>query len=108
MALNKVNIVASVYHELNLTKSKSAQVVESLLEIIKRTLASGEDVLISGFGKFRVKDKRKRKVRNPQTGEDMMMRSRRVVVFRYSGMLSCFKESTMALIPSCGTSSDFK
>lgn len=87
MALTKANIVESVHHELKLPKSKSSQVVESLLEIIKRTLASGEDVLITGFGKFCVKDKGKRRGRNPQTGEDMMMRSRRVVTFRCSPVL---------------------
>jgi len=87
MALTKANIVESVHRELKLSKSKSSQIVESLLEIIKRTLASGEDVLITGFGKFCVKDKEKRRGRNPQTGEDMMMRSRRVVTFRCSPVL---------------------
>jgi len=87
MALTKANIVESVHGELKLSKSKSSQIVESLLEIIKRTLASGEDVLITGFGKFCVKDKEKRRGRNPQTGEDMMMRSRRVVTFRCSPVL---------------------
>ena len=52
MTVTKANIVESVHHDLQLRKSDSVQVVESLLEIIKRTLASGEDVLISGFGKF--------------------------------------------------------
>lgn len=87
MALTKANIVESVHRELKLSKSKSSQIVESLLEIIKRTLASGEDVLITGFGKFCVKDKGKRRGRNPQTGADMMMRSRRVVTFRCSPVL---------------------
>ena len=87
MALTKANIVQSVQHNLRLPKSNSVQVVESLLEIIKRTLASGEDLLISGFGKFCVKDKGKRKGRNPQTGGDMILGSRRVVVFRCSGVL---------------------
>ena len=87
MALTRGNIIDSVRHKLKLTKSESVQVVESLLEIIKKTLANGEDLLITGFGKFRVRDKRKRKVRNPQTGKDMMMRSRRVVTFKCSGVL---------------------
>ena len=87
MTLTKANIVESVHHNLQLPKSDSAQVVESLLDIIKRTLASGEDVLISGFGKFCVRDKGKRKGRNPQTGEDLMLGSRRVVTFRCSGIL---------------------
>jgi len=62
-------------------------VVESLVETIKNTLANGEDVLISGFGKFCVKEKRERRGRNPQTGEDLMLGERRVVTFRCSGVL---------------------
>jgi integration host factor subunit alpha len=65
----------------------SSDLVETLLEIIKSTLVSGEDVMISGFGKFCVKDKRERKGRNPATGEDMMLAPRRVVTFRTSGKL---------------------
>jgi len=87
MALTKADIVDSVHHELKLTKSKSAQVTETLLEIIKRTLANGEDVLITGFGKFCVHDKKERRGRNPQTGKDVMLRSRRVVTFKCSGVL---------------------
>ncbi|NQT57613.1 MAG: HU family DNA-binding protein [Bacteroidetes bacterium] len=60
-------------------------IVESLLEIIKNTLASGEDVLITGFGKFIVKDKKERKGRNPHTAGDMKLRARRVIVFKCSG-----------------------
>ena len=87
MALTRANIIASVRHKFKLTKHESVQVVESLLEIIKQTLASGEDVLITGFGKFCVKDKEERRGRNPQTGEDMILGSRRVVSFRCSGVL---------------------
>jgi integration host factor subunit alpha len=86
MALTKSDIVASV-HNLGLTKKKSVEVIESLLEIIKRSLESSEDVLISGFGKFCVKNKAKRKGRNPATGEDLMLRDRRVVTFKCSGKL---------------------
>ena len=86
MALTKSEIVASV-HNLGLTKKKSVEVIESLLEIIKRSLESSEDVLISGFGKFCVKDKAKRKGRNPATGEDLMLRGRKVVTFKCSGKL---------------------
>ena len=86
MALTKSEIVASV-HDLGFTKKQSVDVIESLLEIIKRTLESSEDVLISGFGKFCVKDKAKRRGRNPATGEDLMLRGRRVVTFKCSGKL---------------------
>ena len=87
MALNKAHIVGSICNQLDLPKNRSVAVVDSVLEIIKRTLESGEDVLISGFGKFCVNNKSERKGRNPQTGEDMMMRPRRVVTFRCSGAL---------------------
>jgi len=88
MTLTKEHIIDSIYNQCGHSKKRSADLVESLLEIIKSTLASGEDVMISGFGKFCVRDKRKRKgVRNPKTGGDMMLRARRVVVFKCSGVL---------------------
>ena len=86
MALTKSDIVASI-HDLGLTKKKSVEVIENLLEIIKRSLESSEDVLISGFGKFCVKDKARRRGRNPATGEDLMLRGRKVVTFKCSGKL---------------------
>lgn len=87
MALTKANLIDSVYNELNFQKQKSTSAIESILEIIKHTLESGEDVLISGFGKFCVKDKNKRKGRNPKTASDMELRERRVVTFKCSGVL---------------------
>ena len=87
MTLTKAKLIDSVLKQVNLPKTKSTQVVDSLLEIIKKTLEEGEDVLISGFGKFCVKDKRKRRGRNPQAGEDLMLGERRVVRFRCSGVL---------------------
>lgn len=86
MALTKSDIVAKV-HELGLTKKKAVDTVESLLEIIKRTLAQGDDVLVSGFGKFCVKDKKQRRGRNPATGSDLILRERKVVTFKCSGKL---------------------
>jgi len=87
MTLTKAQLIDSIYRQVDLPKTRSAQVVESLLEIIKKTLENGEDVLISGFGKFCVKDKRKRRGRNPQSGEDLMLAERRVVRFKCSGRL---------------------
>ena len=87
MTLTKSDIIDSIHHRLGLPKAKSIEVTETLLEIMKRTLASGEDVLISGSGKFCVKDKEKRRGRNPQTGKDMTLRPRRVVTFKCSGVL---------------------
>ena len=86
MALTKSDIVTEV-HNFGIPKKKSAEVIENLLEIIKRSLESSEDVLISGFGKFCVKDKASRRGRNPATGEDLMLRKRRVVTFKCSGKL---------------------
>jgi integration host factor subunit alpha len=87
MALTKNDIVARLQEELGFTKTQSMQVTESLIEVIKSSLESGDDVLVSGFGKFSVKEKNKRKGRNPATGEDMMLEPRRVVTFKYSGSL---------------------
>ena len=63
------------------------ETVETLLELMKSTLESGDDVLISGFGKFCVRNKRKRRGRNPATGDDMILDARRVVTFQCSGKL---------------------
>ena len=87
MALTKADIVETVQTEIGITKHKSTEVVESLLELIKSTLESGEDVLVSGFGKFCVQEKAERRGRNPATGEDMMLRPRKVVTFKCSGNL---------------------
>ena len=87
MTLTKADIIDTIYNQLDIPKTRSTQVVESLIEIIKKTLESGEDVLISGFGKFCVKKKMKRKGRNPQTGNDLMLGERRVVTFKCSGRL---------------------
>ena len=87
MTLTKAQIVESVQNQTGFPKNKSSEIVETLLEIIKRTLASGEDVLVSGFGKFCVNEKKERKGRNPATGEDMMLAPRKVVTFKCSGKL---------------------
>ena len=87
MALTKAEIIESVYQQLGFPKKKSDEVVEQLIETIKSTLASGEDVLVSGFGKFCVNDKKERRGRNPATGDSMMLRPRKVVTFKCSGKL---------------------
>ena len=87
MTLTKIQIVESVQNQTGFPKNKSSEIIETLLEIIKSTLASGEDVLVSGFGKFKVRKKTERKGRNPATGEDMMLEPRRVVTFKCSGKL---------------------
>ena len=85
MTLTKAQMVESIQNEIGLPKNRSLQTVETLLEIIKRTLASGEDVLVSGFGKFRVNEKKERKGRNPATCEDLILPARKIVTFKCSG-----------------------
>ena len=85
MTLTKANI--AVTEQNGYPKNQSFEVIETLLEIMKRTLESGEDVLVSGFGKFCVKEKQGRRGRNPATGEDMMLDPKRVVTFRCSRQL---------------------
>ena len=87
MSLTKERIIDTIYNGSDLSKMQSRQAVESLLEIIKKTLESGEDVLISSFGKFCVKEKNERRGRNPATGNDLMLGARRVVTFKCSGVL---------------------
>jgi integration host factor subunit alpha len=87
MTLTKANIVDAIHDELGFPKNKSAEMLEILLELIKSRLERSEDVLISGFGKFCVKDKKQRRGRNPATGDDMMLSKRRVVTFRCSHLL---------------------
>ena len=87
MALTKKDIVDRMQAELGFLRNRSIEITESLLELIKATLESGDDVLVSGFGKFCVKEKKARKGRNPATGEDLMLKPRRVVTFKWSGQL---------------------
>ena len=87
MALTKAEIIEAVAEGNGFSKKQATDTVEILLEIVKRTLASGEDVLVSGFGKFCVKEKTERRGRNPATGDAMMLRPRRVVTFKCSGKL---------------------
>jgi len=87
MTLTKAHIAKTIHDRLDFTNDRSAQLVDSLLEIIKQTLENGEDILISGFGKFWVREKRERRGRNPVTGEDLMLAPRKVIVFICSGVL---------------------
>lgn len=80
-------IVDAIHEQLGYPKNKSAELLETLLELMKSNLEKGEDVLISGFGKFCVKAKNQRRGRNPATGADMLLDQRRVVTFRCSHLL---------------------
>lgn len=85
--MTKADLVAAISEQANLLKSEALETLEELLEIIKTTLESEEDVKISGFGNFQVKKKGDRLGRNPQTGEALTIQSRKVVTFKPSGML---------------------
>ncbi len=87
MALTKADIINAVQTEGGFTKHQSTEIIEGLIELIKNKLENGEDVLISGFGKFCVMEKGERRGRNPATGEDLMLAPRRVVTFKCSGKL---------------------
>jgi len=87
MALTKIDIVESISNQIGYSKNQSKEIVETLLEIIKASLELGDDVLVSGFGKFCVNQKAERRGRNPATGGDMMLKPRKVVTFKCSGKL---------------------
>jgi integration host factor subunit alpha len=88
MTLTKADLIQQVYkhHEL-LTKNQAGEAVESFLRLSKDSLIGGSDLLLSGFGKFSVRDKKARRGRNPKTGDEMMLEARRVVTFKPSGIL---------------------
>ncbi len=85
--LTKTEIIEAIQKANGYSRKQSTEVSEILLEIIKQSLESGEDVMISGFGKFQVKNKRQRRGRNPATNEDLTIPPRRVVTFKSSNKL---------------------
>ena len=87
MALTKTIIAEKIQEKLNLPRTTSYEVMEEFLEIIKKTIENGEDIMISGFGKFCVNEKQARKGRNPATDKEMTLPARRVVTFKCSGKL---------------------
>jgi len=87
MTLTKENLIQTLYDQSGFSKRQSKALVEEIFEMAKKSLESGDDVLISGFGKFSVKEKSPRRGRNPATGEDLTLGARRVVVFKSSTVL---------------------
>lgn len=87
MGLTKADIIETIIQKRFLSRPQTHRVIEDLLEIIKSSLESGEDVMVSGFGKFCVNEKAARKGRNPATGRAMKLPARRVVTFRCAGKL---------------------
>lgn len=88
MTVTKADLIRQIYQtHPDLTKIRSTQAVELFINLAKDSLIAGNNLLLSGFGKFKVKDKRLRRGRNPQTGEELMLTARRVVTFKPSGKL---------------------
>ena len=87
MALTKEKLITHLQTQIGLDKQESRQIVERVLEIMKGTLAGGEELLISGFGKFSVRQKKERRGRNPQTKKSLVLAARKVLVFKASNML---------------------
>ncbi len=88
MTLTKADLVQQVYKtHFSLTKAQATDSVEAFLSLAKTALIGGNDLLLSGFGKFNVKDKKARRGRNPQTGDELTLNARRVVTFKPSGIL---------------------
>ena len=88
MTLTKADVVRQVFKKHPyLSKSEAADAVEAFLKLSKNTLISGSDLLLSGFGKFNVRDKNPRRGRNPKTGKELELDARRVVTFHPSGTL---------------------
>ena len=87
MTLTKADIAEEVHSQVGRNKKESARMVDALFEIIKESLEEGKDVMISGFGKFSIRDRGERKGRNPLTGDAIMLKAKKVVTFRCSGKL---------------------
>jgi len=87
MALTKMEVVNMLYENIGIPKAECIRIVESLFDVIKDELEKGNDVMISGFGKWTVKAKKKRRGRNPQTGKALVIEARKVVTFRPSHVL---------------------
>jgi integration host factor subunit alpha len=97
MTLTKADIAKKIADDCGFMKGEATEIVEKLLDIIKSKLIAGEDVMISGFGKWTVKSKHSRRGRNPQTGEELILDARRVVTWKYSPVL---KKAVNSLISS--------
>jgi integration host factor subunit alpha len=87
MSLTRDKLTNRLQTQLGLNRKESLDLLEGLFDIMKDTLAGGEDLLISAFGKFAVRSKKARRGRNPQTKESLILRPRKVLVFKPSGVL---------------------
>lgn len=87
VVMTKADIVERIHQKIGFSKKESAEMVESVFNILKSTLESGEKIKIAGFGNFVVKQKADRRGRNPQTGETITINARRILTFKPSQVL---------------------
>lgn len=85
--MTKADLVENVYLKTGFSKKESAEIVEMVFDIMKNTLEGGDKIKIAGFGNFVVKDKSTRRGRNPQTGDEIEISSRRILTFKPSQVL---------------------
>jgi integration host factor subunit alpha len=85
--MTKADIVETIYEKIGFSRKESAEIVDLVFDLIKETLENGEKIKISGFGNFIIREKRSRKGRNPQTGEEIQISARRVLTFKPSQVL---------------------
>lgn len=85
--MTKADIIENTYEKVGISKKETAKVVQSIFDIIKETLEGGENVKVSGFGNFMVRQKKTRRGRNPQTGEEIEISARKVITFKPSNVL---------------------
>lgn len=100
MTLTKAELIDSVYEKVGFSKKEAAELVEMVFETIKEVLCKGGQIKISGFGKFRVRSKKSRMGRNPQTGHAMTISARRVLTFTPSRILRDGINGKSAALPS--------
>jgi integration host factor subunit alpha len=96
MTLTKADIAKKIADDCGFMKGEATEIIEKLLDLIKAKLIAGEDVMISGFGKWTVKSKHSRRGRNPQTGAELILDARRVVTWKYSPVLKKAVNSSAA------------
>ena len=87
MTLTKADIATKIADDCGFMKGEAIEIVDKILDIIKNSLIQGEDVMISGFGKWTVKSKKSRQGRNPQTGTKLILDARKVITWKYSPVL---------------------
>ncbi len=108
MTLTKAELIDSVYEKVGFSKKEATDLVELVFETIKNELCKGSQIKISGFGKFKVRSKKSRMGRNPQTGEAMVISARRVLTFTPSRILRDGINGKSVIPPSQASSDELE